>query len=240
MKYFLSIIGLSIILTGCSKPDAQKIVDQSIAFYNMEKLRNANLEFDFRDIHYKVMQNKGKFSYERIFKDSTGNVHDILDNDGFKRLINEKEIVLDPAQARKYTESVNAVIYFLYLPLKLNDPSVVKKYLGKSSIKEKPYHKLEISFEQASGGTKNHSDVYYYWFDAEDYSMDHFAYSAGGNRFREVLRSQEAGEVTFQDYVNYQSPSGDSITPVVKYDSLFNEGRLRELSRIEIKNISIK
>ena len=239
MKYYFSLIGLAFILSGCSDPDAQNIVDKSISFYNMEKLRNATLEFDFRNIRYLVSQQEGKFKYERIFKDSTGDVHDILSNEGFKRLLNGKEINLDTAQSNKYKQSVNAVIYFTYLPLKLNDPSVIKRYLGERRIKGKTYHKLEISFDQASGG-KDHSDVYYYWFDTKDFSMDHFAYSAGGNRFREVLRSHEVGGVIFQDYINYQSPAGDSTTSVLKYDSLYEVGKLRELSRIEIRNIVLK
>jgi hypothetical protein len=64
--------------------------------------------------------------------------------------------------------------------------------------------------------------------------MDHFAYSSGGNRFREVLRIQNAGGVIFQDYINYQMPLDDSITSVLNYDSLYNAGKLRELSRIEL------
>ena len=237
-NYLYLILGMYLI-SGCTGPDAQKIVDKSIAFYRMEKLQNATLEFSFRNTRYKAMQKDGEFRYERIFTDSTGNVHDVLSNDGFKRNLNGNELKLDQKDTDKYSQSINAVIYFLYLPLKLNDVSVVKKYIGESRIKGKTYHKLEISFDQASGG-KDHSDVYYYWFDTEDYSMDHFAYSAGGNRFRDVLRSKEAGGVIFQDYVNYQSPREDSITSVIKYDSLFNEGKLRELSRIEIKNIVLK
>ncbi len=239
MKYTFSLIFLFCLLSACSSPDPQKIVDKSIAFYNMEKLRNATLEFRFRNASFKAMQKDGKFQYERTFTDSTGIVHDILTNEGFKRILNGKELKLDKDQSDKYSESLNAVIYFIYLPLKLNDPSVVKKYLGESRIKGKTYHKLEISFEQANGGN-DHSDIYYYWFDSEDYSMDHFAYSAGGNRFREVLRTQKAGGVIFQDYVNYQSPEGDSISPVIKYDSLYDAGKLRVLSQIELKDIRLK
>ena len=64
--------------------------------------------------------------------------------------------------------------------------------------------------------------------------MDHFAYSSGGNRFRQVLRTQRAGGVIFQDYINYQMPLDDSTTSVLKYDSLYEAGKLRELSRIEL------
>jgi hypothetical protein len=239
MNRLVSPFLLLFILSGCSEPNPQKIVDKSIAFYKMDKLKNATLEFKFRTASFKVMQNGSQFKYERFFTDSTGNIHDILSNDGFKRILDGKELQLDKVESDKYRQSLNAVVYFLYLPLKLNDASVIKKYLGESQIKDKRYHKIEISFEN-SKEAGDHSDVFYYWFDTEDYSMDHFAYSSGGNRFREVLRSRDAGGVIFQDYVNYQMPLDDSITTVDRYDSLYEAGRLRVLSQIELKDIVLK
>ena len=238
MRNLLCLIAIAFLISGCSKPDAQTIVDKSIAFYNMERLENATLKFNFRKFHFTVMQKEGKFRYERMFTDSTGNVHDILSNNGFKRLLNGKEVKLDSEQSGKYSQSVNSVVYFVYLPLKLNDASVIKKYLGQTKINKKSYHKLEVTFAQKDGG-EDYADVYYYWFDIEDYSMDHFAYSTGGNRFRDVLKSQKIAGVTFQDYINYQSPPGDSLTPLIKYDSLFSNKKLDELSRIELKNIEL-
>ena len=70
--------------------------------------------------------------------------------------------------------------------------------------------------------------------------MDHLAYSTGGNRFRAVSKIHDVDGVIFQNYINYQSPSGDSITPVIQYDSLYKAGKLRELSKIEIGNIVVK
>jgi hypothetical protein len=239
MKYYLVIIALGFTLVGCSKPDAQTIVDKSIAFYNMEKLQNATLEFSFRKFKFIATQKEGKFTYERMFNDSTGYVHDLLSNDGFERFVNNKKVNLNAEDAKKYTESVNASIYFLYQPLKLNDASVTKKYLGETRIKDKNYYKIEVAFKQQGGGV-HYDDVFYYWFDKEDYSMDHFAYSAGGNRFRSVLKTHQVGDVVFQDYINYQSPLGDSVTPLIKYDSLYNAGKLRELSRIEFGSLVLK
>jgi hypothetical protein len=234
MKNYLTLITLFYLFSACSDArDPDKIIDKSIAYYHMDKLKNATLEFGFRNAKFKAMQKDGQFKYERTFSDSTGNVHDILTNDGFKRILNGKELSLDSLDQAKYSQSLNAVIYFLYLPLKLNDASVVKSYVGEISIKGKTYHKLKISFDQSKGGA-DHNDIFYYWFDTEDYSMDHFAYSSGGNRFREVLRTKNTGGVIFQDYINYQMPLDDSITSVLNYDSLYNAGKLRELSRIEL------
>ena len=239
MKRLIFLVFLAFIYSSCNESKPQEIVDKSIAFYKMDKLKNATLEFRFRTSTFKIMHDGGQYKYERFFTDSTGNIHDVLSNDGFKRTLNGKELNLDQFDSDKFRQSLNAVVYFLYLPLKLNDPSVVKKYLGEIQIRDKRYHKIEISFED-SKEAGDHSDVYYYWFDTEDYSMDHFAYSSGGNRFREVLRSQEAGGVIFQDYINYQMPLDDSTTTVDKYDSLYEAGRLRVLSQIELRDIILK
>jgi hypothetical protein len=236
---FIFILSIFSIFLSCSNPrDPQKIIDKSIRFYQMEKLKNASLEFTFRNAKFKVMQNDGKYRYERTFSDSTGFVHDILDNQGFSRELNGQKLQLGRTDISKYSQSLNAVVYFLYLPLKLNDVSVIKKYVEKVKIKGKSYHKIEVSFDQNEGGS-DHSDVYYYWFDSKDYSMDHFAYSAGGNRFREALKIHDVSGVLFQDYINYQMPLNDSITSVIKYDSLFDAGKLRELSKIEFKDMKL-
>jgi hypothetical protein len=236
---FIFILSATSIILSCSNPrDPAKIIDKSISFYQMDKLKNASLEFTFRNTEFKIMQNEGKFRYERTFTDSTGLVHDIMDNQGFKRFLNEKVLELDSIELAKHSQSLNAVVYFMYLPLKLNDGSVIKKYIDEVKIKGKNYHKIEISFDKKEGGADHH-DVYYYWFDSEDYSMDHFAYSAGGNRFREVLKTHDVSGVLFQDYINYQMPLNDSITSVIKYDSLFEAAKLRELSRIEFKDMRI-
>lgn len=239
MKQTFTYITILFIFSSClNSPNPQKIVDKSIAYYRMDKLKNASLEFTFRNTKFKVIQNEDQFRYERTFSDSTGIVLDIMDNDGFKRFVNEKELRLDSLDIAKHSQSLNATIYFLYLPLKLNDASVIKKYIDEVEINGKRYHKIKISFNQKDGGV-DHKDVYYYWFDTQDYSMDHFAYSSGGNRFRAVLKSHDVSGVIFQDYINYQMPLNDSTTSIMKYDSLFEAGKLRELSRIEFMDMRL-
>ncbi len=240
MKRNLLLIVLAFGLAACSyENEAQEIVDKSIRFYGMDTLKSATLEFDFRKFHFKVEQKDGNFKYQRTFSDSTGNVHDILENGNFKRTVNGKQVRLSKKDELKFTEAVNAVVYFVYLPLKLNDESALKKYLGESRINGKAYHKVEVRFEK-SGGGKDYDDVFYYWFDTSDFSMDHLAYSSGGNRFRAVLEVTAAeGGLKFQNYINYESPPGDSVTPLISYDSLYNAGKLKELSRIEINNVKV-
>jgi hypothetical protein len=227
-------------LSACSqKPSAQKIIDQSISFYGMDKLNGKTISLDFRTSHFILKHDNGNFFYEKSFKDdSLGNVKDQLSNLGFVREINGLVKPLIEKDSLKYAASVNSMVYFTLLPLKLNDGAVLKKYLKTVSINGKEFDKIEIRFNPEKGG-KHHNDVFYFWFDQDDHSMDYFAYSEGGNRFRAVKEIKEAGSLKLQDYNNYESAKGEK-TPLVNYDKLFEENKLVKLSEIIIENIKVE
>src|SRR5690606_22195341 len=103
---------------------AQRIIDKAIEAHGGEVYERAMISFDFREIHYKIMKTPSGFEYSREFRDSLGNVLDILNNGGFSRSIDGKEIVLPEEREAAFTRSVNAVAYFAFLPYGLNDAAV--------------------------------------------------------------------------------------------------------------------
>ena len=85
----LFIITTSIFSCNKALKDADVIINKSIEVNGGKFVEHSNIEFDFRDKHYKAIRNNGKFQYERIFKDSMDFVKDILpyglDNRAVKR-----------------------------------------------------------------------------------------------------------------------------------------------------------
>jgi hypothetical protein len=230
-----------LIVSACtSRPDAQQIINRAIHVHGGERYSRSVTEFDFRQYHYRVSRTQGQFTYERRFTDSTGNqIEDVLTGEEFTRRINGQIAELSPKQRTDYANSVNSVVYFAFLPYKLNDPAVRKRYVGEAVINGVPYHKIEISFAQEGGG-KDFQDVFYYWINQRDYTLQHLAYSEGGERFRDAYNPRRINGIRFVDYVNYEKADSLEITPVSRYDSLFEAGRLKELSRIELKNIRVE
>lgn len=229
-----------LVLNACSKkPDAQKIIDQSIAFYGMDQLNKKTISFDFRAYHFIVKHNDGNYFYERTFTDdSLGKVRDQLSNRGFVREINGLVTPQSEKDSLKHAAAVNSVVYFVLLPLKLNDGAVRKKYLKTVQIKGKKFDEIEIRFSEDKGG-KDHDDVYYFWFDQQDQSMDYFAYSTGGERFRAVKELKQADGLILQNYINYESKKGEK-TPLLNYDKLYEKDELVKLSEIILENIKVK
>lgn len=246
MKYILYSLILILVVTSC-RPEktinVQDIVDKSIEVSGGEKFKNATISFDFRDMHYKALRKYGIYRYERIFNDSLGQIRDVLSNNGFTRYIDDKEVEVVDSMAAKYTRSVNSVHYFVVLPFGLNDAAVNKEYLGEVTIKNKPYHKIKVTFSQEGGGD-DYEDIFMYWIGKEDFKVDYLAYSYMdsptdlGLRFREVYNERYVNGLRFADYNNYKPE--DDILDLVALDSLFESGRLKLLSKIENVNIEVE
>lgn len=222
-------------------PIAQRVVDESIAFHGMEKLDDSDFSLTFRKMQYTYSLHNGVFEYTRNQIDSLGRtVLDILKNEGLTRLIESDTTQLEEEKRAAFARSVNSVIYFFRLPFGLNDPAAKKTYQGETEIEGKTYHEVRVTFEQEGGG-EDFDDVFLYWFDKEDYSMDFMAYlyhtDGGGLRFRKAINSRRVNGMLIQDYINYK-PADESID-INTIDELFNAGELIELSRIINEDVVI-
>lgn len=234
----------SFLIFSCQKEDkAQTIVDKAIAYHGGAAYDKLDFEFDFRDKHYTVQKNGSDFHYERIQTDSTGaEIRDVLMNAEFYRTIDGQRQSLPDSTAQKYKNSVNSVPYFLLLPQSLHDAVVKKEYVGEVTLKGKTYDKIKVSFAEEGGGT-DHEDVYVYYFDKEDGSMDFLSYlyhvNETGMRFREAYNPQRVGGILVQDYINF-APTDSTLAVtdenLLSLDKLYEEGKLTEFSRIENKN----
>lgn len=243
MKNLILICLAAILIVSCNSnlTDPQKIIDKAIAASGGDKYLNATIEFDFRDRHYVSTRKGGLYTYERITKDSANTTHDFLSNDGFKREINGTAVEVVDSMKVKYTSSVNSVIYFALLPYGLNDASVRKKFLGETQLEGKEQYAVEISFGEEGGG-EDFEDVFIYWINKKDFTIDYLAYSFDEGkgleyRFRKAYNPRKVNGITFFDYINYQSITDTKITGL---EDLYKESKLKELSKIELLNIKVK
>lgn len=238
----VSVLLLSIFLYACSaKPTAQTVVDAAIDAHGGKNFENFKVDFDFRDRHYTAIRKGGEFTYIRAFTDSTGTYRDVLNNAGFTRYRNDSVQSLTTEKRDAFMNSVNSVLYFAFLPFGLNDAAVIKELVGEEEVKGKSYYVIKVSFKQAGGGT-DFEDEFLYWIESKTHTVDYFAYSyhtnGGGIRFREVIQTQQAGGIRWQDYVNYKA-ADEKNTTLFQLMPLFKENKLVELSRIELKNVQV-
>lgn len=221
---------------------AQMIVDKAIAAHGGQLYDRLRLQFTFRDRSYTALRQNGSFRYTRSFADTTGRqVEDVLTNEGFQRFVEGKLQPPDHKKDSAYTNSVNSVIYFVLLPYFLNDPAVIKSYLGEEMINGQPYHKIKVTFRREGGG-RDYEDEFIYWFHRDRNTLDYLAYNylvdGGGARFRQAYNSRTINGIRFTDYINFK-PRKDTRA-VSTFAELWQNGGLTELSRIETENIEVE
>lgn len=240
-KHICIFFGLVLVLTSCkSGTNAQEIIDRVIENHGGAKYENFQASFDFRGRHYVFTHEHGFFQYERHFSDESGDIKDVLNNDGFKRFLNQIDITDTVKKAAAYARSVNSVAYFALLPYRLNDPAVNKSYLGTGVIKNQPYHKILVTFDQQGGG-EDFTDEFVYWIHRDHYTMDYFAYlyytDGGGKRFRAPLNVRTVGGIRFADWENYKEV--DDKVSIQDYDQQYEQGKLELLSTIVLENLKV-
>ena len=243
MKALYQTIVISLLFLACEAPKetAQSIVDKSIERHGGDLYENSIVDFDFRGRHYTFERDQGMYTYHRIWSDSAGLYHDILTNNGFSRTLNDEPVKVSEDWARRYSNSINSVAYFSYLPFGLNDPAVRKTLLEPETIGGEPYHRVQVTFIQEGGG-EDYEDVFVYWIHQKTYEMKYFGYSyisdGGGIRFRESINMRSAGGLTYSDYINYKGP--DDCRDVGGLGQLFETGKLDKLSEIKLENLEAK
>lgn len=246
-RFFIFVLIAAFNLQSCNSPVADDglVANSDSAWPDvLVNMRNAhgelgNYQFDFRDHNYTFRFNDEGYEYTRLALTDTVKQLDVLTNSGLRRYVNDQEVVLSAEDQDKYAQSINSVVYFVCLPLKVFDPAAVVEVKEPTKIKGTGYDVVRVSFEEEDGG-KDFEDVFYYWINQNTYQMDFLAYqyavNGGGVRFRSAFNSRMVGNMRFQDYVNYSAPVG---TPLDSLPILFELNQLTELSLIETTHVQV-
>lgn len=243
---FLLILCFVLLAVSCNEENkqltAQQIIDKTIQNAGGEKYKVVTINFTFRNTKYRSQTNNGLFEFSRTYTDSIGEVNDVLTNDEFKRFINAQKIDLPDSTATKYSNSVNSVVYFVQLPFGLNAPAVKKELVGEAEMESEKYYEIQVTFGEEGGG-KDHEDVYMYWINQKNFTIDYFAYKfytdEGGIRFRKAYNPRTISSLRFVDYQNYKLEPWENVD-LKTVDELFVAGKLELLSEIKTEDVTVE
>jgi hypothetical protein len=242
--YALIACAIAATLLGCrSSTDSRDIIASAIRHQGGPLLDRMELSFELRDRRYRVLRDDGLFRYERYYADSTGEIHDVVNNDDLYRELNGERVNLDSARSRSVYSGVNSTVYFALIPQPLGDAAVRSRYLGSAQIDGHDYHEIEVTFVQDGGGL-DYQDRFVYWIRTDPPVVDYLAYyyytDGGGSRFRKAVNQRRVGGVLFADYENYSAPRPPDFTGIESYDTLFLQDSLSLVSEINLENISVR
>jgi len=238
-------VALLLLLTACTPgpPDAEALIDKSIAAHGMDLLDEASVSFTFRDEGFVIDRDGGQFAYTRTYEDDEGRrVEDTLSNDGLTRTVDGEPVDIPEDERDSAVTAVNSVVYFALLPYFLQDPAVQPRYLGTDTVRTQPYHQVEVTFAEEDGGL-DHEDRFIYWFHPDDHTMDYLAYyfhtNDGGSRLRIAENMQMVEGIRFQDYGNYEVPHLTEDT-IEQYGSYIGTDSLQHVSDVVLHDIAVE
>ena len=244
MKHVLLIVGVFIVFLSCeTKSKEQEVIDRAIEEHGGKAYEQVKVSFDFRKIHYEVLKTPERYEYIREFDDSLGRVKDILNNEGFRRLVDGQEVQVTDERRQAYSNSVNSVAYFALLPYGLNDAATQKEWVRETEMEGNFYDVIYVNFLEDGGG-EDFEDEFLYWINRETDRMDFLAYTfhteGGGVRFRKAVNQRIIDGVLIQDYENYMPTGAEKRPPLDKMEYLYISGGLELLSEIQLKNVKVE
>jgi hypothetical protein len=219
---------------------ARAIINEAIIADGLEGMDEAAFAFRFRDKEYRYQKTNRTYTYERWWTDSMTNVvtRDVLNNDGLVRYIDGQVVDITEKKRKAYSNSVNSVIYFAFMPWVLGDPAVIPTYLGRDTIKGEVLDQIEIAFAKDNGG-EDAEDEYMYWFTPDTRQLKYLAYSHPGGkapRLRQAHNERRVAGVLIRDYHNYNTP-GNKARSIKALPAAFNAGELNLLSEINLEEM---
>lgn len=251
LKNILTLFGIAILIACGNKStenaanlatpkrltEAEALLQQAFIAHGGKRYEEAHYQFVFREKVYTFRNSADGYLYT-VTEDKDGkSIMYKLVNGTLIRTIDEVVQELTDKEVGTYSEALNSVIYFATLPHKLLDPAVNLRIIGETTIRDKAYDILEVTFEQEGGGD-DYDDQFHYWINKGDHTIEYLAYNyktnGGGVRFRSAYNRRTVDGIIFQDYINYKADIG---TPLVDLPRLLESSELKELSKIETEEV---
>lgn len=227
---------------GCAEVDpAQRAVERAIQVHGAESLDEAQVTFSFRGQEFRMVHSDGRFLYERSRTDTLGaRIREWMDNEGTAREVDGVVEALDDQERARVETGVHSVVYFGFLPFRLQDPAVRLRDLGRSEVEGRGYRKVEVTFQQEGGGP-DWEDRFVYWFDEGEGTLDYLAYryhrDGGGTRFRRAVNRRWVDGVIVQDYQNFRPLQ--PVDDIAEFDRLLQARELELVSMVELEDVEI-
>jgi hypothetical protein len=222
------------------KQERLEIVDRSIRHHGFDRLPELEvaLTVSSRSGSFDVVMRAGDLFDYTVVSDLGGKerVHRHANELVRVTVDGEEQPLLTEEDRRKARDFVSQRIYFLFLPYRLNDPSVYKQDLGIERWGDRDLHKVKVTFEP---GTSTSADSeFLFWFDPETAELAQFAYSFDeGIRFRRAVHLRRVGGLLVYDQDNLGVDDPEADVDDLAFESV---QELRAISQVELRDVTVR
>lgn len=248
--FIFGILGLSILTFEACGPDTenkdpQYIIDQAFKAHGSKVFDQSIIEFRIGKRNYKSTRENGEYRYER-FWDSLGvTLHDDLTRRGITRHFDQTQALLDTKKIDELSSSIRNLFFLFSIPFGLNEPQIIKEYLGEVILVEKPYHKIRISFKLNPNDRTIYDNEFVLWIHKTRFTIDYLSFKLSepndkSLRFRQAVNPRKVEGLLIQDFKEFK-PIQDSIEIApADLDQAWIGKQLQEWSGIKLEQVKIR
>ncbi|TXK26317.1 hypothetical protein FVR03_21940, partial [Pontibacter qinzhouensis] len=103
---------LCLLACNPSKPDIEQLVQNALQAHGYAGYQQGLVSFRSGGSMYRVLRHHDAFVYSRTFQDASGQrVHDVVQNSGFTRTINDQQEQLSPEMTVEMSSSVAREVF---------------------------------------------------------------------------------------------------------------------------------
>ncbi|WP_187260929.1 DUF6503 family protein [Pontibacter beigongshangensis] len=219
-----------------TEPDPKQVVENALKAHGHAGYQQGVISFRTGGVQYRVLRHEDAFVYGRTFKGHSGQrVHDVVQNSGFTRTVNDQEVKMSQEMTEEVASSVSKEIFLALLPFNLNNASEID-YEGNTELKGEMYHKIRFRMPPEKNGAGEEMELVG-WFHERTHMLDYIAYAPekeGAVQFWEAKNPRMVGGIRFQDYNIYATTHRISLE---RLDNTFELGRFNEPQEITLEEV---
>ncbi len=251
LSTFVALATVSAVPAVGAAENVQELVDRSIEYHGGDLYKSTRTTFELCSKSgcsaLDVRRDGGLYEYCATAKVKAGERRVCATNDRVEEWLDGEPVLgggapgspTDGDRETGLREWVMARVYFVFLPSRLDDPSVRLEDLGAEDWNGRALRKVKVTFE--AGTSTDGDDAFLYWFDPDTARLELFAYSYerndGGIRFRKLTNYRRVGGVLFFDQENY-GVDGPGLS-VGLISPGYARDEMRHVSTVELREIRV-
>jgi len=250
-KYFFSLL-IGVSLLSCNQNNkgvksqdtrAKEILLNSIKAYNSDSFYNSTIQFNTKDLEYKLYRKSNIADFEVVRKLDTVTYKATYNNGTRAYFVNNIEQEQTSAAMKFIDIKLEGLCYLFSIPHEFNQNHVQLKKLEDVIIKNKNYNVIHVSFTRIS--EEDPDDVFILYINPDTFYIDYLAekyHFTAVNRplFKVAHNFRTIEGITFVDYYVLDPKKEDRDTDLEVIYKLYNANNLNELQSLIFENIQVE
>ena len=249
---YIIIISLVLLTTSCQQKnslDAKKsteitpkeLLQKAMDAHGGEQtFKSSSIDFKIEKTAFNLQyDDNGRADFKQI-RQLNSETHELSYKYGLIQYTINDSLQPEEAYSKRMAEiSLFGFLYTFSIPFNLTTNDVIISKLPNVTIRQKEYYTLDVQYTKIPDLPE---DRFLLYIDVDSYEIKYIALehdlSGSKPQFRRMINPKRINDLLFQDYILFHTK--DTITPLEKFYTKYNQSDLKVARTIQFDSISVK